>query len=150
MYQKRIDSYGIERTVEITLLEVRSYKGQLSVVKNYRSYEYTRYTGTAQMKIITHIHTMHHQHRPHHEVVYTNNWPFIGFSGEEKYAITFRTEQNRCAKPSGNLLFDYFFPAAEQYTIKCQIVGVLRTVNDFYLLDFTLHIQSISIQIRSK
>lgn len=49
-------------------------------------------------------------------------------------------EANRCADALGNLLFDYFFPVAEQYTIECQNGSAVRTANDFYLLDFTFHI----------
>lgn len=58
---------------------------------------------------------MHHHRHRHRVRIIGNSMNFPA----PKYAIT-HFKLNRCAEPSGNLLFDYFFPVAEQYSIKCQ------------------------------
>lgn len=86
----------------------------LSGVGRYCSmHTLTPYTN---QEYITHIHTMHH----HHELLYTNNWQFNEFPGKIHMPSPISNE-NRCTKPLGNLLFDYYFFFGLQYNTHYQM-----------------------------
>lgn len=80
---------------------------------------------------------MHH-HR-HHELLYTNNWLFNEFPGEN--CIPSHFKWNRCAKPSGNLRFDYYFFRLQNTTLSnVKMLVYALALDDFFLLDFIFHI----------